>query len=111
MTRCTRCGLPETYETIEFDDFGVCNICHQFAYKSEQIDWSSRKQMLDELIEQYRKYDYDRIIPSWWKDPLSLRIIRGEYVKSLSSYNLTISSCVQHCWKITRGLSRNLALT
>lgn len=26
MKRCTRCGLPETYETIEFDEFGVCNI-------------------------------------------------------------------------------------
>ena len=64
MTRCTRCGLPETYETIEFDDFGVCNMCRQFEYKSDRIDWDSRKRMLDELIEQYRgEYAYDCIIP------------------------------------------------
>jgi len=27
MKRCTRCVLPETHETIVFDEEGVCNIC------------------------------------------------------------------------------------
>lgn len=27
MKTCTRCGLPETYETLELDHDGVCNIC------------------------------------------------------------------------------------
>lgn len=64
LRRCTKCGLPETYETIEFDDLGVCNICHQQEFKVEKIDWSLRKKMLDDLIEEYRgKYDYDCIIP------------------------------------------------
>lgn len=64
MMHCTRCGLPETYETIEFDSFGVCNICRQQEFKQGKIDWAQRKIMLDELIAKYRgKYDYDCIVP------------------------------------------------
>jgi N-acetyl sugar amidotransferase len=64
MKRCNRCGLPETYETIEFDEFGVCNICRQHEFKKEKIDWDNRKQMFDELISEHRgKYDYDCIVP------------------------------------------------
>lgn len=64
LKRCTRCGLPETYETIEFDDEGLCNICRQHEHKTEKINWDSRREMLDELIEQHRgKYEYDCIIP------------------------------------------------
>jgi len=64
MKKCVKCGLPETYETIEFDDAGVCNICLQQQYKQGVIDWSARKVMLDDLIEQYRgKYDYDCLVP------------------------------------------------
>jgi PP-loop superfamily ATP-utilizing enzyme len=64
MRKCVRCGLPETYETIEFDALGVCNICNQHTHKNEQLDWSARKLMLDDLIESYRgKYEYDCIVP------------------------------------------------
>lgn len=64
MKRCTRCGLPETYETIEFDSYGVCNICRQHEYKKDKIDWSERKKMLDSLVQDYRgKSDYDCLIP------------------------------------------------
>jgi len=64
MKKCTRCGLPETYETIEFDANGVCNICRQQQFKQGAIDWSARKTMLGDLIEQYRgKYDYDCLVP------------------------------------------------
>ncbi len=64
MKKCNKCGLPETYETIEFNETGVCNICTQSVFKSNEIDWSSRKKMLDELIAKYKgKYDYDCIVP------------------------------------------------
>lgn len=64
LVRCTRCGLPETYETIEFDSAGVCNICRQKEYKDGRIDWADRKRQLDELIAEYRgKYEYDCIVP------------------------------------------------
>jgi N-acetyl sugar amidotransferase len=64
LNHCIKCGLPETYETIEFDEQGVCNICRQQDFKKEKINWKSRKKMLDSLIEKYRgKYDYDCIVP------------------------------------------------
>src|SRR5260221_10841899 len=64
MKHCARCGLPETYETIEFDAAGICNICRQNEFKRETIDWSGRKAALDALVEQYRgKYPYDCIVP------------------------------------------------
>jgi N-acetyl sugar amidotransferase len=64
MKHCVRCGLPETYETIEFDVNGICNICEQHKYKHSKIDWPSRKEQFGNLIEEYRgKYDYDCIVP------------------------------------------------
>ncbi len=63
LKRCTRCVLPETHETITFDQQGVCNICSQQEHK-HVIDWGQNKSNLDELIESYRgKYDYDCIVP------------------------------------------------
>ncbi|SFC24585.1 N-acetyl sugar amidotransferase [Pseudoalteromonas denitrificans] len=64
MKKCTKCGLPETYETIEFNQFGICNICLQKDHKDESINWHDRKEMLDDLVAQYKgKYDYDCIVP------------------------------------------------
>jgi N-acetyl sugar amidotransferase len=64
LTRCARCGLPETYETIEFDREGVCNICRQREFKDSQIDWKERGHKLSELIEGHRgKHEYDCIVP------------------------------------------------
>lgn len=64
LQKCSRCGLPETYETIEFDDFGVCNICLQATFKDEQIDWPGRLKMLESLVEEYRgRYSYDCVVP------------------------------------------------
>jgi len=64
LKRCNKCGLPETYETIEFNNEGVCNICTQNVYKREKIDWDSREAMFGDIIEEYRgKYDYDCIVP------------------------------------------------
>ncbi|MBT4732791.1 N-acetyl sugar amidotransferase [Candidatus Woesearchaeota archaeon] len=64
LKRCTKCVLPETHETIIFDDKGVCNICNQQEYKNESINWDYNKKDFDDLIESYRgKYDYDCIVP------------------------------------------------
>jgi N-acetyl sugar amidotransferase len=64
MKHCVSCGLPETYETIEFDVDGVCNICCQQEFKQNKIDWATRKEMFEAMIEEYRgKYDYDCIVP------------------------------------------------
>ena len=64
MKRCIHCGLPETHETISFDNAGVCNICRQHNFKQERIDWAKNKIALDALIEEHRgKADYDCIVP------------------------------------------------
>jgi N-acetyl sugar amidotransferase len=64
MKKCTKCSLPETYETLEFTESGTCNICVQHQFKTESIDWDSRKQRLDKIIEDNRgKYEYDCILP------------------------------------------------
>ena len=64
LKRCIKCGLPETYETIEYDSKGICNICISSDYKKLNIDWDERKQLLDQLVSKYRgKYAYDCIIP------------------------------------------------
>jgi N-acetyl sugar amidotransferase len=64
LRRCSRCVLPETHETIYFDEEGVCNICRQQEFKQEMVDWSEKKKELNELIELYRgKNDYDCIVP------------------------------------------------
>lgn len=64
MKNCTNCRLPETYETIEFDQQGTCNICVQKKYRDEHINWDHRKEALNQIIQQYRgQYDYDCIVP------------------------------------------------
>ena len=64
LLRCSKCMLPETYETIEFDKKGICNICRSSEYKKSGIDWDKRKLLLDEIVENHRgKYDYDCIVP------------------------------------------------
>lgn len=64
LTKCGNCLLPETYETIEYDTAGVCNVCRNKEYRDEKIDWATRGTMLGEVVEEYRgKYDYDCIVP------------------------------------------------
>jgi N-acetyl sugar amidotransferase len=64
LKRCKKCLLPETHESIIFDEHGICSICRQNEFKNEKIDWAKRKEELRELIESYRgKYDYDCIVP------------------------------------------------
>ena len=64
MKTCTSCLLPETHETIEFDENNKCNICKAQDYKKTNIDYEKKKIELDELIKKYKgKYNYDCIVP------------------------------------------------
>ena len=63
MKKCTKCMLPETYETIEFQSNG-CNLCTEVTKKKQEINWIERRKTLDNIIESHRgKTDYDCIIP------------------------------------------------
>lgn len=64
MKRCSKCVMPETHETMVFDEEGVCNVCRQQEYKKKKIDWEKREKEFVDLIDTYRgKYLYDCIIP------------------------------------------------
>ncbi|HAR62793.1 MAG TPA: N-acetyl sugar amidotransferase [Candidatus Margulisbacteria bacterium] len=64
MKVCTKCVLPETHDTIMFDESGVCGICRQAEYRDEKVDWQVRKLELDGLIAQYKDTGlYDCIVP------------------------------------------------
>ena len=43
LKRCKKCLLPETHETIIFDEQGVCNVCRQNEFKKGKIDWTQKK--------------------------------------------------------------------
>jgi N-acetyl sugar amidotransferase len=64
MKVCSKCVIPETVDTITYDENGVCSVCRQIDYRDEKIDWEARRRQLDELINEYRdKGLYDCIIP------------------------------------------------
>lgn len=64
ILKCTKCIVPETVDTIQFDGAGVCGVCRQIEYKEEHIDWTDRRLQLDELIGQYRGSGlYDCVLP------------------------------------------------
>ena len=44
LKKCVKCGLPETYETIEFNNHDVCNICVQQNFKNNQWHVNEMKQ-------------------------------------------------------------------
>lgn len=64
LKRCTNCTLPETHETIYFDEEGKCNVCKQIEFKKQNIDWEKKEQDLLKILDNYRgKYDYDCLVP------------------------------------------------
>ena len=63
MKKCKKCLLPETYETIEFDQNG-CNIYNSNTNLKKNINWKKREEDLKNLVNKFRgKYDYDCIVP------------------------------------------------
>lgn len=64
LLRCSKCLLPETHETIVFDEMGVCNVCRGIEVKQTKIDWTAKRREFEELLDQYRdQHDYDCIVP------------------------------------------------
>jgi N-acetyl sugar amidotransferase len=65
LERCSRCMLPITWETIFFDEEGVCNICKNWDAKQKEIDWEEREEQLVRIFEEVkaRNGDYDCIVP------------------------------------------------
>ena len=63
MKYCNNCLTPETAETNQYDENGVCSVCNQIKQKNK-IDWKKRQIELDQVIHDHKnKYDYDCIVP------------------------------------------------
>ena len=64
MRKCTKCLVPETVDTISYDEEGVCSVCRQLEFKADKIDWDERWAQLQEIIAEYKdKGTYDCIVP------------------------------------------------
>lgn len=64
MKTCAKCCLPETQDSLRYDQNGVCTVCNQIRIKKEEIDWQSRLKMLEELCDRFRgKGAYDCLVP------------------------------------------------
>ena len=64
LLRCTKCLLPQTHETISFDDSGICSVCFNSSEK-DLVDWSSRQEELFKIVEEIKAQgrNYDCVVP------------------------------------------------
>ena len=64
MKNCNSCLLPETHETIKYNEVGNCNVCEQHEYKKEVLDWDKKETEFNEIVSKYKnKNSYDCIVP------------------------------------------------
>lgn len=56
MKYCTKCGLPETYPGIRFDEEGVCNFCNFYDEHRDTLeDQEARHQIFLKEVEQAKQ--------------------------------------------------------
>lgn len=61
---CSSCVMPETAESLAFDECGECSVCQQIDFKADNIDWDERKKELHRIADKHRGTgDYDCIVP------------------------------------------------
>ena len=65
VQRCVRCTLPVTWETLYFDNEGVCNICRNWEVKQDVVDWVDREKQLKDIVDDIKEQnnEYDCIVP------------------------------------------------
>jgi len=65
LERCTKCTLPITWETLYFDDDGVCNICKNWSTKQTVINWKEREKQFIKICEEAKARNavYDCVVP------------------------------------------------
>lgn len=94
MKRCTRCGLPETFPNIKFDEEGVCNFCRSYRGddRLERAKEKFRKRFEKLLEEKRRKGGYDCLMAySGGKDSsYTLMVLKEKY--GLSTLALTMDN-------------------
>jgi len=83
MKRCAKCGLPETFPNIKFDEEGVCNFCRSYRgnEKLERAKEKFRKRFEKLIEEKKRKGGYDCLMAySGGKDSsYTLMVLKERY--------------------------------
>ncbi len=79
---CKKCLFPDTKPGLEFDEFGVCSACNNYANR-DNVNWDDRKVELKKILDKYRIEDgsnWDCIIPvSGGKDSIYQVLKMKEY--------------------------------
>lgn len=100
---CQRCCIPASQEGTAFDEWGICNACRS-AEDKMRIDWSSRRQELERILEDARAAGegraYDCLVPiSGGKDSLfQLHVLVKEFGMR------PLAATFSHNWFSTTGL-------
>ncbi|MFC1632404.1 hypothetical protein ACFL1I_02005 [Candidatus Omnitrophota bacterium] len=94
LTRCKRCGLPETYPGIKFNREGNCNYCvyHDLSKERERIIKSELKGQFRKLIKKIKRqnHKYDCIVAySGGKDStFLLQFLKNEFGLKILAHTL-----------------------
>lgn len=59
---CVECLMPNTKPDLSFDEYGVCNACHNYKNR-EDIDWQQRDKDFHQVIAHFRA---EKSISSTW---------------------------------------------
>jgi len=134
--RCTRCILPDSFPNIAFDDAGVCNECHKYERRWNNLDLVKSEKYITDVFEtaKSKKNKYDCIMGfSGGKDssyaiylctqkykmkPLCVTFDNGFISKDASANikKLTTKLNVDHIfvkpdWELLKRLYRHFLLT
>ena len=68
LKRCGKCNLPETHETIDYNDQNVCNLCQSFDYKTQNISdtWEPPSMVYYNINNCERQSELDDMIEQGW---------------------------------------------
>ncbi len=97
-TRCKRCVLPDTLESVDFSDQGVCNICRREAVEAQcnaphQVAGPSLEEVIEKVRERGRDSEYDCLIGvSGGRDSsyLAYLLRRKHNLRCLGAYYRTV---------------------
>lgn len=107
MRYCKRCVMPDTKPDLFLDEDGVCNACRSYEQRKE-VDWQSRRQQLDQILEQYRSKDggnWDCIIPVSGGKDSTYQVVR---MLQMGMNPLCVTSTTCHLSDIGRKNIENL---
>src|SRR5690349_10925775 len=65
MKYCKHCVLPDTRPNLKIMDDGICNACHSWVNKKNEVDWIKREHEFSHLVANIKSNSntWDCVIP------------------------------------------------